>query len=59
MKVLKIDEKWSVEYDPDFNDKPMYWVRNGERHTRFSESNSVVALFYALLEAKRNETSDP
>lgn len=50
MKTLKIDEKWTVEYDETQNDRPIYITRNGEpgydcRHW----DNVTVAMFYALL----------
>ena len=52
MKTLKIDEKWSVEYDETNNDMPRGVLRHGEME-RFSNpaswSNYHVAMFYALL----------
>lgn len=55
-KILKIDSKWSVEYDPDHNDHPVSWYRNGEYHSVFTVNNSTVAMFYELLaERTRNE----
>ena len=51
MSILKIDDKWSVVYDPKSNDSPMMWMRHGDRHYPFDESNAVVAMFYALKEA--------
>ena len=50
MKTLRVDEKWSIEYDDDVNDRPIYWHRYGERHSHFDENNATVAMFYALLE---------
>lgn len=49
MRVLKIDEKWSIEYDEANNDRPVQWLRHGEPNAPFDEPNSTVALFYALL----------
>lgn len=49
-KTLKVDDKWSIAYDPSQNDHPTYWFRHGERHSEFNGSNAVVAMFYALLE---------
>lgn len=53
MNILQVDDKWSIEFDPEDNDRPTYWHRNGERHSPFTEHNGVVAMFYALLEARK------
>ena len=59
MKTLKIDDKWSIDYDPENNDRPVYINRHGERHSNFEGDNCTVALFYALLEAhKRRQIKD-
>lgn len=50
MKRLKIDEKWSVMYDPDNNDRPVDLHRHDEFHGPFPVSNVPVAMFYSLLE---------
>ncbi len=50
MAILKVDEKWSVGFLPDQNDRPVMWYRNGEEHREFEENNAVTAMFYALLE---------
>jgi len=50
MKILKINDKWSIEYDPTNNDRPTFWFRNGERHSELVENNAVIALFYSYLE---------
>lgn len=50
MPILEIDEKWSIEYDPENNDRPMYWFRNGLYAGAFDENNAVTAMFYAILE---------
>jgi len=50
MKTLKVDEKWSIQYDPEFNDKPLRWLRYGEHNSFFDETNPARALFYALLD---------
>lgn len=47
--ILRVDEKWSIIYDPDNNDRPMEWLRYGEPNSTFQESNAVVSLFYAIL----------
>lgn len=51
-EVLKIDDKWSVEYDPSNNDRPVALMRYGEP-VRGTWDNPTVAMFYALLEARR------
>ncbi len=51
MKILKVDDKWSVSFDPESNDSPKMWLRHGERHYPFDEKNAVVAMFYVLKEA--------
>lgn len=62
MKTMKIDGKWSVEYDPANNDKPVELRRYDERVPRglHNWTNDVIAMFYALLEARqvRNETAE-
>jgi hypothetical protein len=52
MKVLQIDEKWSIEYDPEDNDRPKRLLRYGKSFQGIEalNSNPVVAMFYALLE---------
>jgi|AntRauMFilla1563_2_1112583.scaffolds.fasta_scaffold116014_1 hypothetical protein len=50
MKTLKIDDKWSIEYDEDNNDRPIRWGRHNEWHSEFEENNAVNAMFYKLLE---------
>ena len=59
MKLLKIDDKWSVLFDPDKNDMPVNWLRYGEPRQPWDENNATTAMFYALLEASsRNAISD-
>ena len=62
MKTLKIDGKWSVEYDPANNDKPVELRRYDECVPRglHNWKNDSRAMFYALLEARqvRNETAE-
>lgn len=50
MRNLVVDDKWSIDYRDDKNDKPVYWRRYGELQSPFDENNAVVAMFYALLE---------
>ncbi len=57
MKFLKIDEKWSIRYDPKDNDSPKDWYRHELWNSLFSEDNAVVAMFYALMKA-REETDE-
>lgn len=52
MKMLKIDDKWSIEYDPQNNDRPMAWFRYDDRHNEYVEHNATTAMFYALLASK-------
>jgi lipopolysaccharide biosynthesis regulator YciM len=56
VKNIKIDDKWSVDYDPKENDRPTQWRRYGEKSHRFTSDSAVFALFYALLE--RAEAAD-
>ena len=55
MKTLKIDDKWSVEYNPENNDRPVAITRHGEPCSIAVEDwkNDSMAMFYALLEARR------
>lgn len=63
---LRIDEKWSVEYNPSNNNRPGRVLRYGEPVTGGSTDwkNDTFAMFYALLErdaalaAKDAELSD-
>lgn len=48
--LLVVDEKWSVEYLPDENDRPVRWRRYGQPHREFDKNNAVTAMFYALLQ---------
>lgn len=50
MKTLKIDEKWSVEYDETQNDRPVNLLRYGEPAGVVRDwSNPQTPMFYALL----------
>lgn len=51
LKMLKVDDKWSVSYDAGQNDRPLAWHRYGNLHTPFSEFNADVAMFYGLKDA--------
>lgn len=55
-KVLHVDEKWSIAYDPSANDRPLYWLRHGEELYDWDGDNAVTALFYALLAAQGEAT---
>lgn len=52
MEILKIDDKWSVEYDPKANDRPVRFLRYGEPSSDWNENNAVTAMFYELLRTK-------
>ena len=49
---LRVDEKWSVQYDPQNNDCPKTLLRYGEIHPVGPDlwTNDQVAMFYAMLE---------
>ena len=51
MEILRIDEKWSIEYDPNDNDRPTrilrYGVDTNEEVSR--QKNWFYAMFYKLL----------
>lgn len=51
MKILKVDEKWSIEYDPQNNDRPTRLLRYDQDAAidMSAQKNFVVAMFYALL----------
>ena len=55
IKTLKIDDKWSVEFDVYNNDRPTRLLRHGEPHVIGCGDwkNDQVAMFYALLAAER------
>lgn len=48
---LRVDEKWSVEYDPKNNDRPIKFWRYNEpiNDEGWGYDNAVTAMFYALL----------
>ena len=48
---LRVDAKWSVEYDPENNDRPIQILRYDEGKG-VDMDNFTLALFYALLEAR-------
>lgn len=51
MKTLKIDEKWSVNYDPDNNDAPDSVERYGDHGDQgWKYDNFVTAMFYRNLQ---------
>lgn len=56
MKTLKIDDKWSVEYNPEHGCRPLRMVRDGEPQPPFPPNRwpaEAYAMFYALLELRR------
>lgn len=51
LKTLKIDDRWSVKYDPNNNDRPTELLRYNESVGSVAHwNNPQVAMFYALLE---------
>lgn len=59
MKTLRIDEKWSVEYNPDENDRPVKLLRKGEELGICDWKNDTVAMFYALLDCRTAQEAGP
>lgn len=59
MKTLKIDEKWSVEYDEAQNDRPVELRRYGKPVPKGMHgwTNEVYDMFYALLAHEREAQS--
>lgn len=57
MKTLKIDDKFSIVYNAQENNRPLYVERNGSRHSNFGTDtpNWVRAMFYTLLEKEENQ----
>ena len=55
MRILKIDEKYSVELDDKNNSRPVRLLRYGKQCGSLEdESNWIISMVYALDEA-RNE----
>jgi hypothetical protein len=52
LMLLHIDDKWSIEYDPKWNDSPKNICRYGEVMGHFTMDNVHTAMFYALLEER-------
>lgn len=51
MKILVVDDKWSIQYDPANNDSPQTLLRYGEDAGDVAHwKNPEVAMFYTLLE---------
>jgi hypothetical protein len=54
VKILHIDEKWSIRYDDTFNDRPVeilrYGVAQGDGIANWD--NVKMSMFYALLEVR-------
>lgn len=51
--LLRIDERWSVSYEPSNNDRPVDIFRNGEFHSKWDQNNMGTAMFYALLDREK------
>ena len=49
---LKVDDRWSISYDPNNNDRPLKLFRYGEDVgvDMHNQKNYVLAMFYRLLE---------
>jgi len=56
IKLLPIGDTWAIAYDAAANDRPLYWLRYGEKHSKWEENNATTALFYSLLEATEGES---
>lgn len=56
MKTLKIDDKFSIVYNEEENDRPLYVERHGHRHMNIDTGtpNWVRAMFYVLLEHEQH-----
>ena len=56
MKTLKIDDKFSIVYDDENNDKPFYVERHGSLYSILDMDipNWIIARFYVLLEHQKN-----
>jgi len=56
VKTLQIDDKFSIVYDDENNDRPQYVERHGSRHSNLDMDmpNWIIAMFYALLEHQQN-----
>ncbi len=59
MKTLKIDDKFSIVYDDENNDRPLYVERHGSRHQNIDVDtpNWIFSIFYALLEQEQQAQS--
>jgi len=54
--ILKVDDKWSIQYDPDNNYRPIAILRYGVETTFSGElKNVATAMFYALLKEREGE----
>ena len=52
-EVLQVDDKWSISYDPDNNNRPLKLFRYEEEVLSVdmhNQKNYVLAMFYRLLE---------
>ena len=52
IKELKVDDKWSISYDTNNNDRPLKLFRYGEDAyvDMQNQKNYVLAMFYRILE---------
>lgn len=61
-KYIILDEKYTIEYDDERNDRPLNVLRNEVYHASFGPQTPgfVIAMFYALLAShkERNRFAD-
>jgi SHS2 domain-containing protein len=52
IKELKVDDKWSISYDTNNNNRPLRLFRYGENTDVdiHNQKNYVLAMFYRILE---------
>lgn len=64
MKTLRIDDTWSVEYDPSDNDRPHHLLHHGKQWIGVNGNanawgTGLRAMFHALLEAHQASLTIP
>ena len=57
-KKLKVDDKWSISYDPDNNDRPLKLFRYGQDAyvDMHNQKNYVISMFYRILKEAQVES---
>ena len=48
--MLRINEKWSIQYDKSNNYSPIAVFRYGEYNSEWEGNNLHLAMFYEMLE---------